>query len=288
LAAAVRLALAIVAVLIVAAALLAFVFGKRSAVPSPTAVDSDPRVAVATPFRNVRPDVEYVGDVACAQCHPEHAESYRRHPMGRSLAPVARAAADDRYDAAAGKPFEALGYHFEVERRGAQVFHREIRTDARGKPAATLEAPIHFVLGSGTHGKSYLVNRDGLLFQSPVSWLTAQQTWAISPGFAADRHFERPVTAQCLFCHANNANAIEATINRFREPVFRGYSIGCERCHGPGQLHVAARQTDEPIPRVDDTIVNPKAPGAGAARVGLPAVPPPGRATAFAPGPANV
>src|SRR5205807_2289897 len=152
--------------------------------------DGDPRLAYATPFRNVRPEVKYVGDAACAQCHVEHAETYGRHPMGRSLAPVARAAADDRYDAAAGNPFEAFGYRFEVERRGGRVFHRETRTDAQGKPAAMLEAETHYVLGSGAHGKSYLVNRDGLLFQSPVSWLTARQTWAISPGFAEDRHFE--------------------------------------------------------------------------------------------------
>ena len=38
--------------------------------------------------------------------------------------------------------------------------------------------------------------------------------------------------------------------DRLREQ-FRGHGIGCERCHGPGELHVAARGEE------DGTIVNP-------------------------------
>src|SRR5262245_6637717 len=36
-------------------------------------------------YQNTRPEVKYVGDATCAECHPKEAESYRRHPMGRSL-----------------------------------------------------------------------------------------------------------------------------------------------------------------------------------------------------------
>src|SRR5207302_405536 len=35
-------------------------------------------------------------------------------------------------------------------------------------------------------------------------------------------------------------------------PVFDGFAIGCQRCHGPGELHVASRGTEK------DTIVNPR------------------------------
>jgi tetratricopeptide (TPR) repeat protein len=245
----------IVSGLLVAGGLFSYTFARRHATPV-AATETDPRLSYATPFRNVRPEVKYVGDAACAECHIEQAEAYRRHPMGRSFAPIAQAAANDRYDQAAGNPFEANGYRFEVEHRGRQVFHREIHTEA-GRQPTTLEAEVHYVVGSGEHGKSYLVNRDGLLFQSPISWLTAQRTWAISPGFAENRHFERPVAVKCLFCHCNDANAVESAINRYREPVFQSFAIGCERCHGPGELHVVARQSGAPVATVDDTIVNP-------------------------------
>jgi tetratricopeptide (TPR) repeat protein len=41
-----------------------------------------------------------------------------------------------------------------------------------------------------------------------------------------------------LFCHSNRALPWEDTMNRFREPIFAGHGIGCERCHGPGEKHV--------------------------------------------------
>src|SRR5262245_28117731 len=44
----------------------------------------DPRLTIATPFLNVRPDVKYVGDGACADCHRDVSDNYHRHPMGRS------------------------------------------------------------------------------------------------------------------------------------------------------------------------------------------------------------
>ena len=68
-------------------------------VPSPSS--GDPRVTYETPFLNVRPEVQYVGDAKCALCHSEHCDSFRQHPMGRSLMPVSEMIARERYDKAA-------------------------------------------------------------------------------------------------------------------------------------------------------------------------------------------
>ena len=47
---------------------------------------------------------------------------------------------------------------------------------------------------------------------------------------------------------------MSGTLNRYEPPIFEGHAIGCERCHGPGALHVnAARPSAGP----DLTIVNP-------------------------------
>src|SRR5262245_2569834 len=89
--------------------------------------DTDPRLTFATPFRNVRPDVNYVGDATCAACHPDQAEPYRRHPMGRSFAPVSHAVDLERYDEAARNPFEESGFQFLVRRQAGRLFHQESR-----------------------------------------------------------------------------------------------------------------------------------------------------------------
>src|SRR5262249_52740858 len=42
--------------------------------------DEEPRLTFETPYRNVRPDVKYVGDQVCAKCHAREYDSYRHHP----------------------------------------------------------------------------------------------------------------------------------------------------------------------------------------------------------------
>src|SRR5262249_31910958 len=99
-------------------------------------------------------------------CHAKLAGSYREHPMGRSLQPVASASRVEQFDAAAKNPFEALGLRYEIERQGDRVIHRECALDASGGRVFTAENEVQFAVGSGTRGRTYLVNRDGYLFQS--------------------------------------------------------------------------------------------------------------------------
>ena len=221
----------------------------RQAPPPPAAADDDPRRTYATSYRNVRPEVRYVGDAACAGCHRALAETYARHPMGRSVTAAGGLAALDRYDPASHNPFEQWGDRFRVVPRDGRVFHQETRD------GVTLEAEVRFALGSGTRGRSYVVDRDGYLFQSPVSWFSQKAIWSGSPGFAADRHFGRPVNVACLFCHVNDAEPVGGAVNRFRTPV-QVSAVGCERCHGPGELHVSRQQAGGGA-APDDTIVNP-------------------------------
>src|SRR5262245_42599559 len=86
--------------------------------------EDDPRLAYSGPFRNVRPEVRYVGDDRCASCHPEQATSFRDHPMGRSLTPVAQAPPVERFGREANNPFTFLNLQFAVERRGGRIIHK--------------------------------------------------------------------------------------------------------------------------------------------------------------------
>jgi hypothetical protein len=223
--------------------------------PPPLPPAEDPRLTIATPFLNVRPEVSYVGDAACAGCHRALTNSYRQHPMGRSLAPVAAASALERYEADAHNPFEAFGFLYRVDRRGGRIFHHQT-VAAAGVQA---EAEIAFAVGSGRRGRSYLIEHDSYLFQSPITWYPLQGIWDLSPGYdAAGPHFSRPITAECLFCHCNQVEPDRHAANRFQPPLFRGHAIGCERCHGPGELHVQRRRAGTDAAGVDPTIVNPR------------------------------
>jgi len=112
------------------------------------------------------------------------------------------------------------------------------------------------VIGSGTRGHSYITDRDGFLFQTAISWFSQKAKWDKSPGFVAERFFGRPVTEECLFCHANRSPTVEGYDHRYDKPFAHGYAIGCERCHGPGEKHV--REGGVFTDGFDPTIVNPR------------------------------
>jgi predicted CXXCH cytochrome family protein len=230
--------------------------------PAPAAKTSaqpeDPRLTFSTPYRNVRPEVNYVGDRACAGCHPDQARTYQGHPMSRSLAAVAAATPLERYGEAAHNPFAVPGFRYEVDRQGERVWHKEALIDSQGRTVAQTRAEVDFAIGSGRSGRAYLINREGYLFSSPITWYPAKGIWDLSPGYEKDNpHFDRPITPDCLFCHSNHADHVADSLNRYRPPIFRGHGIGCERCHGPGELHVQRQERGEAGAGADDTIVNP-------------------------------
>jgi Flp pilus assembly protein TadD len=245
--------------------------------PRISSLPTDPRLAYSGPFQNVHPSVSYVGSARCANCHRDIAASYRKHPMARTLQEIKDLAPTQVYDRQHNNPFITDLGTFSVARHGNRVWHVVSRLDQKGEPIFRQEFEIHFAIGSGNHGHSYLTNREGFLYQTPISWYAPRRSdnleqhilkalekrkdsklgkgmWDLSPGFT--KAFLRPIPPSCFYCHANRANPVEGTMNQFATPIFEGHGIGCERCHGPGGLHVAKT---EPIREaVDYTIVNPR------------------------------
>ena len=257
-------------ILVVLGLIAGFVLLKPHApeVTSSTARDrarlEDPRLTYTGPFTNVRPDVAYVGDEACADCHRSLVQSFRQHRKGQNFQPAAHQTRPPPVDQAHHNPFETFGARFLVERQGEKVRHRRIslaRNEA-GQPIYDTAMDVAIAVGSWTNGFSFLSERDGYVFQTPISWFSQKEIWDISPGFGPELFPGRPAPEGCLFCHANRlVRPLEGYQNRYETPVFGGPMVSCERCHGPGQLHIAAHPAGvqaEAAGRVDHTIVNPR------------------------------
>jgi predicted CXXCH cytochrome family protein len=232
-------------------------FGHRNEQPTPPADPFPIPPISSSPFRNTRSEVGFVGSEACRGCHGSHALSYGRTGMGRSLADLdpAREPPDGAFDHAKSKR------RYEIRRKDGQMWHRELLLTEGPEEVLLAEYPIKYLIGSGNHSRSYLVEAEGFLVESPVTWYTDKKMWAMSPGYdrPSQQGFERPVGESCLICHVGQAEALGGSMHRMRitEAV-----IGCERCHGPGALHVERHHGRQPAsdPRgagIDDTIVNP-------------------------------
>ncbi len=221
-----------------------------------TSRDVDTRPGEAGSFyMNTRASVKYVGDAACVRCHRDIAESYRRHPMGRSLSPIDASPARRPDEVELPARFEVQGLEYSIEAEDGRVIHRETRRDRDGPIIAENQAEVRYVLGSGKQAFGFLIDRDGFLFESPVTYYVRERRWGLSPGYEKrNRHFHRPILADCLFCHTNRVEPVPGTVNRYNSPIFRGHAIGCERCHGPGELHLRRPAV---VNGIDRTIVNP-------------------------------
>jgi hypothetical protein len=180
--------------------------------------------------------------------------------MGRSAELVGRVLPIERYDAAAKNPFTALGFEFRVEKAGDRVTHRMAARIPTGDSLPEYKLVADVAIGSGTRGRTYLSLEDGAVWQSPVSWFTKDARWDLSPRHdLLDGGGRRPITPSCLFCHTDRFDPVAGAENRYREPLFSTQvGIGCERCHGPGELHVADRRAGRDPVGVDHSIVNPK------------------------------
>lgn len=199
---------------------------------------------------------EFVGSRICAECHSKIAESYSKSGMGRSLWTVAEAPDLEDYDRQTS--FSPDDRHvYSVERSAAGVFHHERLVDQNGETIYDQKEQIQFALGSGIQGRSFLIERNGRFFLSPIGWYSRAGKWDLSPGYHLPHHkrFSREVNEACLECHTGRMNADPDQLNHFRTPPFFEAAIGCERCHGPGGSHVRFHRDKQTESR--DPIVHP-------------------------------
>ena len=204
-------------------------------------------------FENTRRDVKYIGTDQCVGCHRDQHESYLQ--TTHSIATTKTDPTSERAPAKYTHP--VLGYQYEVEQKDGRLIHRETVRDTKGDALAITQKPIEFTVGSGVHAKSYLFREGAYFGQSPLTWYKELDAIRMSPGFegAFQPSFHRKIDSECAFCHVGSIDRKQHNPYQFE---IVETTIGCERCHGPGELH-AKRYRDDPDADGDDhTIVNPE------------------------------
>jgi hypothetical protein len=198
--------------------------------------------------------LKYVGSKTCAGCHPQIYSSYSKTDMGRSMSSSLQAVQEPITFRNA-----KLNRSFEVRSKKDGLYQSEYQVGDNGVEIFRNEQKLAYAVGAGRNGTSYLVERNGFLFQAPLSYYTLAKTWGMSPGFEAlDIAFNRPVLAGCMNCHSGSALPISPGSGEYARPPFKELAIGCESCHGPGEAHVAERKARRPLKAaVDRSIVNP-------------------------------
>jgi len=226
----------------------------RSPVPETPVLparDEQPPTKLVSRYRSVF-ESEFSGSASCQECHIAEARSFNQTPHSHSLEMVI--AEDEPSDVEFAHAASRRAYR--VFRRDGELWHQEIANDDQGEISLG-EFPVAWRIGSGHHSRSYLIDVDGYLFESPVTWYSATDSWGMSPGYDFRDHegFSRAAHEGCVQCHASRVESAENSTHHLNiiEP-----SIGCESCHGPGAMHVRERTSEVSIVgEFDDTIVRP-------------------------------
>lgn len=207
----------------------------------------------------VPPPSSYAGAAACARCHQKEAKTYAMtpHALDSSLASAKTIVGDFSRE------------HAVLRTRNPNLaFVMVAAPDGFYQSAVDLSDPQHLksemkrfdiVVGSGRHGQTYLYWQDDQLFELPVSYWTYAHRWVNSPGYPdGELHWNRAVGPRCMECHASYFRWLPPSVNRYaKDHLVLG--IDCERCHGPGALHVERESSARP-PRSgssEQAIVNP-------------------------------
>jgi len=213
----------------------------------------------AVDFENLAADVAYVGNKECVYCHREISQSFLRTGMGRSFyRPGAQPDIEDYTDN--NHVYDRQNnLHYEMIAAADGYYQVEYRENDQAVRTHELRRKVDYVVGSGNNNRTYLASENSYINEMPVTWYSEKAIWDLSPGYnRSNMRFNRPVVAECMHCH-NSYNAFEEfSVNRYTGTITEG--ISCERCHGPGQLHVDKHMASaDELNRtgVDRTIVNP-------------------------------
>ena len=204
-----------------------------------------------SPYLNTAPHATYAGSKSCRSCHAEIASAYEVTPHNRALSNVPPALEN----ASLNDPDSGYVFNSRIDQQ--KLIHTE---ELQLTQQSSRDFDIAWTVGSGHFGHSFLTLVQGFLVQSPLTWYSTRKCWDLSPGYSGPDHyaFHRNISARCLSCHAGS---LEIRNNNEYLVDIHEQAISCERCHGPGELHVSKHEqssaSDTAAGEIDYSIVNP-------------------------------
>ncbi len=226
--------------------------------PEKKAVEGE-EIAYELEFHNWADSTEFVGAETCKSCHAEIYETFMQTGMGESW-----------YHATPEKSAASYGKHAVVHDtlrnfsyfpywKGDSLFISEFRLK-EGDTVDFRSLPIQYIVGSGQHTNSHIIDVNGYLRQAPITFYTQKGIWDLAPGFDSglSERVNRIVGLECMSCHNNLPGFDQESENRFTSVPM---GIQCERCHGPGEVHVTRKLNGERVDTSlgpDFSIVNPR------------------------------
>jgi tetratricopeptide (TPR) repeat protein len=183
---------------------------------------------------------EATADQACAPCHLEIYERYRKTPMANASGPAAEGFLPGHFT----HSDSGVSYRV-VEDKGRVYlqFFRPAGGVAGSASALNGQRELRYFLGSGKRGRTYLFEDQGYWFEMPINWYAKKRVWDMAPNYlkAEQMPLTLPVDPGCLRCHASQARtSLPEARNRYAGEPFQAGGVTCVACHGDASVHLAS------------------------------------------------
>jgi predicted CXXCH cytochrome family protein len=176
----------------------------------------------------------YVGSAACARCHQDDYDEWKRSLHVRMTKPIAEAEVIGDFS---GARLTAHGRTFEFGRTNGKPYMR-VSFGARTPETFSVDYTLGFKRYQG-----YLSTlSDGRMYVLPAFWHVESKRWLdwkeITPIPDGAHELRQIWNSNCFNCHATNlARGFDVESKSFATS-WTEMGIGCEACHGPGRKHI--------------------------------------------------
>ena len=183
------------------------------------------------------PAPDFVGAAACASCHPSHDERWKRGRHSKMAQPATAAAVKGDFSQ---KEISLRGQRFGLREDHGRYFISE-----RGKGDKPIEHEVLLTLGN-RRIQHYLTRReDGWIVVLPPTWDVQRQQWFHNMEIVRpdEKHVDgmQVWNKNCHGCHVSQQVKNHDPATRSYATTWQDFGTSCERCHGPGAAHAAAR-----------------------------------------------
>jgi len=206
-------------------------------------------------YLNLSDSARYVGKEVCKTCHANIYESFVHTGMGKSWKKALRSNSS--------ADFSSAGFD---DRKNYFAYRMLLHHDTMMMEEKSLSTfitynekrKVSYIVGSGQHTNSHLFESNGYLYQMPMTWYAQKKIWDLPPGFEVfNSRFSREIGHECITCHNAFPVPVLGSENKYKK-IPEG--IDCERCHGPGSIHVQLKKQGVIVDTsryIDYSIVNP-------------------------------
>jgi len=209
-------------------------------------------------FVNAEPGVKYTGSESCKECHKDVYHAYMNTQTGHSMSRMMKGNVIEKFPQDYPVFDPVKNYYYEMLEKDGKFYQREYRLSPDKKVVHERWMEAQYIIGSGSNLRIYFYNENGMFYELPLTWYVHKGKWDLSPGYRVfdNNRFSRYVGTMCFSCHNGHMEKIKEANERYKGPIHLG--IGCEDCHGPGELHIKQFKNELPaLPGYVNTTVNP-------------------------------